>query len=69
LRDEKKGLGVGLNFISFQNDPKRLFFILTDPRWMGKTNFDGSPDLLRHDLLSVMSAGIFFVPAREKPFP
>jgi len=69
LSDEKKGFGVGLNFISFQNDPKRLFFILTDPRWMGKTNFGGSPDLLQHDILSVMSAGMFFVPAREKPFP
>jgi deferrochelatase/peroxidase EfeB len=69
LRNEKKPYRIGQNFISFQNDPKRLFFILTDPRWMGNTNFGGSPDLFGHNLLSVLSAGVFFVPAREKPFP
>jgi hypothetical protein len=67
--EEKKALRVGLNFISFKNDAKRLFFILADPRWMGKTNFGGPPGLLRQELISVTSASMFFVPAKEKPFP
>ena len=67
--DENSPLRVGQNFTSFQNDPKRLLFILTDPRWMGKTNFGGPPGLLPQELLSVTSAGMFFVPAKEKPFP
>ncbi len=61
---------VGLNFVSFQNDPARLFFILTDPHWMGNTNFGGSfkyPCLDK--LLSVLAAGVFFVPPTERPFP
>lgn len=69
LRYKKKPFRIGQNFICFQNDPNRLFFILTDPRWMGKANFGGPPDLLRKNLLSVLSAGMFFVPAMEKPFP
>jgi deferrochelatase/peroxidase EfeB len=64
-----KSCRVGLNFITFQNDPKRLFFILTDPRWMGESNFGGSPELKRHKIVSVISAGMFFVPRKEKPFP
>jgi hypothetical protein len=36
---------------------------------MEKTNFGGSPDLLRKNLLSIFSAGMFFVPAKKKPFP
>jgi hypothetical protein len=36
---------------------------------MGKANFGGSPDLFGQDLLSILSAGMFFVPANEKPFP
>jgi deferrochelatase/peroxidase EfeB len=69
LPNENKPFRIGQNFVSFQNDPKRLIFILTDPRWMGKTNFGGSPGLLSDNLLSVLSAGMFFVPAKEKPFP
>jgi deferrochelatase/peroxidase EfeB len=69
LYNEKKPFRIGQNFISFQNDPNRLFFILTDPRWMGKANFGGSPDLFGKNLLSILSAGMFFVPAKEKPFP
>jgi Dyp-type peroxidase family len=63
-------LRVGLNFISFQNDPGRLFFILTDPNWLGNTNFGGIGQIHgMDDLLSVLSAGVFFVPPNEKPFP
>jgi deferrochelatase/peroxidase EfeB len=69
LSDERRPFRLGQNFISFQNDPKRLIFILTDPRWMGNTNFGGSPDLFSDNLLSVLSAGMFFVPPKEKPFP
>lgn len=63
-------LVVGLNFVSFQNDPGRIFFILTDPNWMGKSNFGGTgiTDSIKN-LLSVSAAGIFFVPHLEEPFP
>jgi deferrochelatase/peroxidase EfeB len=69
LSNGRRPFRLGQNFISFQNDPKRLIFILTDPRWMGNTNFGGSPDLFSDNLLSVLSAGMFFVPPKEKPFP
>jgi deferrochelatase/peroxidase EfeB len=63
-------LMVGLNFLSFQNDPGRLFFILTDPNWLGNTNFGGTGDFYgMEDLLSVLAAGVFFVPPAEKSFP
>jgi deferrochelatase/peroxidase EfeB len=69
ISDEKMPFRLGLNFVSFQNDPRRLIFILTDPRWMGKSNFGGAHDILNDKVLSVLSAGMFFVPARETPFP
>jgi deferrochelatase/peroxidase EfeB len=63
-------LMVGLNFVSFQNDPGRLFFILTDPNWLGNTNFGGPGQIYgMADLLSVLAAGVFFVPPNEKSFP
>lgn len=66
----RKHLRAGLNFISFQNDPRRLFFILTNPDWMGKSNFGGDERLLgRHKLLSALCTGVFFVPPIEKPYP
>lgn len=65
-----KEFRVGLNFISFQNDPSRLFFVLTSPDWMGDSNFGGtSTDKKINKLLSVLAAGIFFVPPNENPFP
>lgn len=69
ISDEKKPFRLGLNFISFQNDPRRLIFILTDPRWMGKSNFGGPRGLFNNKILSVLSAGMFFVPPTEEPFP
>jgi Dyp-type peroxidase family len=69
ISNERTPFRVGLNFISFQNDPKRLIFILTDPRWMGNSNFGGPHCLLNNKILSVLSAGMFFVPATEEPFP
>ena len=66
----EKPLRLGINFISFQNDPSRLLFILTDPNWMGGSNFGGESGKLGIlDLLSVLAAGIFYVPPIEKPFP
>lgn len=66
----KKFLRVGLNFISFQNDPARLLFILTDPNWMGNTSFGGDSQFKGIDkLLHVQACGIFYIPSIEKPFP
>jgi deferrochelatase/peroxidase EfeB len=65
-----KTLRTGLNFVSFQNDPGRLFFILTDPNWMGNVTFGGNPNIKEMDrLFSVLAAGVFFVPRVGRPFP
>ena len=40
--DSSKPLRLGLNFISYQNDLARLLFILTDPNWLGNSNFAGA---------------------------
>jgi deferrochelatase/peroxidase EfeB len=61
---------LGLNFISFQNDPAKLFFILTDPSWLGNSNFGGTGNIRgMADFLTVLACGIFYVPPIEKPFP
>ena len=69
--NSSRQLRVGLNFISFQNNPGRLFFILTDPNWLGKTNFAGLEHIQgMKDFLSVFARRcIFYVPPIEKPFP
>ena len=36
-----KPIKIGLNFLSFQNDPSRFLFILTDPNWLGNSSFGG----------------------------
>ena len=61
---------VGLNFLSFQNDPARLLFILTDPNWLGNSSFGGDSQFKDiNNLLHVQACGIFFIPKIEKPFP
>lgn len=60
---------AGLNFISFQNDPARLMFMLTDQNWMGKSNFGGELVANMSKVLSVQVSGIFLVPPLEEPFP
>jgi deferrochelatase/peroxidase EfeB len=61
---------VGLNFLSFQNDPARLLFILTDPNWLGNSSFGGDSQFKDiNNLLHVQACGIFFIPKMEKPFP
>lgn len=55
-----RSLEVGLNFVSFQDHPDRLLFILKQDGWLGRTNFGGpSPD---RPLLSVLAAGFFVCP-------
>jgi Dyp-type peroxidase family len=68
---EDSGLIAGLNFVSFQNTPERLYRALTyqhtrfekDPRSTPLPNLDR--------FMSVLAAGIFFVPPKIKgqPFP
>ena len=68
---------TGLNFVSFQNNPRRLLGILTTDSWLGGTNFGGGPALSGAGapagrLLTAYAAGIFFVPPRassQEPFP
>ena len=50
-----KSLEPGLNFICFQNDPSRLFFILTHPDWMGKSNFGGDERSFGNQKLTALS--------------
>ena len=55
-------MAVGLNFVSFQDHPDRLFTILKNEGWLGGTNFGGSPG---PELLSALAAAVFFCPARD----
>jgi deferrochelatase/peroxidase EfeB len=65
-----KPLRIGLNFVSYQNNPGRLFFILTDPNWLGNVNFGGQQHGQENNrLLSVLASGLFFVPQNTEPFP
>ena len=65
---------AGLNFVSFQDTPERLFRMLTQPGWLGRTNFGGDeedplPGMDR--LLTVRAAGVYQVPPviADEPFP
>jgi Dyp-type peroxidase family len=63
--DLPPGFRAGLNFVSFQDTPQRLFRILTTPGWLGGTNFGGDPDnpLPGMDrFLQIRAAGVFLVP-------
>jgi Dyp-type peroxidase family len=58
-------LTQGLNFVSFQDTPERLFGILKQTGWMGDTNFGGRADLLPPEglsLLAVEAAGVYICP-------
>jgi deferrochelatase/peroxidase EfeB len=59
------GFRAGLNFVSFQDTSLRLTSMLTQPGWLGATNFGGDPesqpDSLRR-LLTAYAAGIYLVP-------
>ncbi|MBW4495645.1 MAG: Dyp-type peroxidase [Oscillatoria princeps RMCB-10] len=63
--DSAPGFRTGLNFVSFQDTPERLFRMLTSEGWLGSTNFGGDsknqlPGMDR--LLSVRAAAVFLVP-------
>jgi deferrochelatase/peroxidase EfeB len=55
-------LSVGLNFVSFQDNPERLLFILRTESWLGSINFGGDPG---PELLSATAAAIFLCPPRQ----
>ena len=65
--DQTPGFRTGLNFVSFQENPQRLFRMLTQSTWLGNTNFGGNennknplPGMDR--FLSVRAAAIFLLP-------
>jgi Dyp-type peroxidase family len=68
---EDSSLVAGLNFVSFQNTPERLYRALSYQR-TGFQKGPGSAPLPNLDrFMSVLAAGIFFVPPKiqGKPFP
>jgi deferrochelatase/peroxidase EfeB len=72
--ESSPGFITGLNFVSFQDTPQRLFRMLTTEGWLGKTNFGGDPNKQlpgMDKLLSVRAAGIYFVPpvSEKEIFP
>jgi len=72
--EKEPGFRVGLNFVSFQDTPERLYRMLTNPNWLGNTNFGGNSDTSlpgMDKLLSVMAGGIYLVPpiSRSEGYP
>lgn len=55
---------LGLNFVSFQDTPRRIIRLLTREGWLGNTNFGGVilGERGAIELLSVNAAGIYLVP-------
>jgi deferrochelatase/peroxidase EfeB len=62
---------VGLNFVSFQNNPEKLYNLLLYGFSKNYDNEVNKPDLELSDFVRVESAGLFFVPAfsNEDKFP
>jgi deferrochelatase/peroxidase EfeB len=74
LEPLESGFRAGLNFVSFQDSPERLFRMLTTAGWLGGTNFGGDPASTPTDLkslLRVRAGGVFLVPpvVSAEPFP
>jgi deferrochelatase/peroxidase EfeB len=65
------GFTVGLNFVSFQNSPERLFKTLTYPSEIPYKNSRPRPFNSLEQFLSVSAAGTFFIPpvVSGEPFP
>ncbi|WP_437680772.1 Dyp-type peroxidase [Sorangium sp. So ce131] len=68
------GFRAGLNFVSFQDSPERVFRMLTTPGWLGRTNFGGDPATTPPELTSLLrvrAGGVFLVPpvVPAEPFP
>ncbi len=66
--DISPGFRVGLNFVSFQDTPRRLNDILTSTNWLGKANFGGSIESSAEmkRFLTIRAAGYYFVPPYSK---
>lgn len=65
------GLLAGLNFVSFQNTPERLYRALTYQHTIGQKGLGSTPLPNLDRFMSVLTAGIFFVPPKVQgePFP
>ncbi len=62
------GFRAGLNFVSFQDTTIRLLSMLTQPGWLGATNFGGDPETQPESLrrlLEVYAAGVYLVAPRQ----
>jgi deferrochelatase/peroxidase EfeB len=61
----------GLNFVSFQNSPERLFRALTYGNTISREKVKSTIPMGLNEFLSVISAGIFLVPPllQGEPFP
>jgi len=71
-QEASPGFRLGLNFVSFQDDPSRVLHILGTDGWLGNVNFGGDPAAQPPGmtaLLKVYAAGIYFVPPKADPFP
>ena len=56
---------VGLNFVSFQDDPDRVLFILTQSDWLGNLAFGGHLQEQEGGLdrlITARAAGTYYVP-------
>jgi deferrochelatase/peroxidase EfeB len=64
------GFVAGLNFVSFQNSPERLFRTLTYPSTIARIR-GSKPSRNLDKYFSVLGAGIFFVPplVGDEPYP
>jgi deferrochelatase/peroxidase EfeB len=65
---------IGLNFVSFQNQPSQLMDILMSQGWLGGVNFAGplpgaTKKRFGDGLIKALAAGMFVVPPEESPFP
>jgi deferrochelatase/peroxidase EfeB len=69
--DEPPGFIAGLNFVSFQNTPERLFRTLTNHKAITPKPFKSEPSTNFDQFLSVFAAGIFLVPpvVKNELFP
>lgn len=65
------GLLAGLNFVSFQNTPERLYRALTYQHTIAENSLATAPLPNLDRFMSVFAAGIFFVPPKlqSEPFP
>jgi len=72
--DTPPGFRAAVNFTCYQDTPERLVRLLTQPGWMGRTNFGGDPDSPHPGMASLMTtraAGVYLVPpnAEGESFP